>query len=280
MKPALLVSPLAFVGARCFFFFFKLRPTRACIWDPVTGKRIQWSLNALAESGTPEATLAAIQRQVIYSLPRAGMLVGTRVCMWGTSGGVRVGGSVGASAAWLSIRITLPPSPLPPPPCPLQSTSLPINTLRRRYGRPHYSFLHRLPLPSVAIDRGEGLCVTQRFCVCACARAVHLQWSYFDFGICAYANFTSPIRRFADVVTHRSLAYVLAQESGCEAAVAASRARAAELGIVLPEEAPEAVAGQARWRLCCPPDPPSSSSLPPPPSAPGSLLCVGVSVTE
>jgi hypothetical protein len=109
MKPALLVSPLAFVGARCFFFFFKLRPTRACIWDPVTGKRIQWSLNALAESGTPEATLAAIQRQVIYSLPRAGMLVGTRVCMWGTSGGVRVGGSVGASAAWLSIRITLPP---------------------------------------------------------------------------------------------------------------------------------------------------------------------------
>lgn len=111
-------------------------------FDATDGKRIQWSFNALAESGTPESTLTAIQRQVIYSLPRAEYFVTNQY---------------------------------------------------------HPS-----------------------------------QWSYFDFGICAYANFTSPIRRFADMVTHRSLAYVLALEAGSEAATAVSRARAAELGIKLP----------------------------------------------
>ena len=57
------------------------------------------------------------------------------------------------------------------------------------------------------------------------------QWSYFDFGVPCYANFTSPIRRFADVLTHRALAQVLELESKSEVAVTAHRARAVELGI-------------------------------------------------
>ncbi len=56
-------------------------------------------------------------------------------------------------------------------------------------------------------------------------------WSYFDFGVPCYTNFSSPIRRFADVLCHHALATVLAQDAVCPAASAASRSRAVELGI-------------------------------------------------
>ena len=45
---------------------------RGVSFDASDGKRMQWSFNNLALEGTSEATVTALQRQIIHSLPRAG----------------------------------------------------------------------------------------------------------------------------------------------------------------------------------------------------------------
>ncbi len=162
---------------------------RGVSFDASDGKRMQWSFNHLQATGVSDATITALQRQIIHCLPRAGA------------------GCLSACACVIECC------------CPA----------------------------------ALNVCVAVCACVCVCPGSFHApasqtrtpeffvtdqcppsQWSYFDFGVPCYANFTSPIRRFADVLTHRALALVLEAESRSEAAVASNRARALELGVALP----------------------------------------------